>query len=91
MKTTDTQRLVRRIANLPVAVKVVLGTTTLSLSQVAQLQRGSTVILGQRVTEPVAGTVGRQPILLGHVYAQSGHYAVKIARLLERGERAGLE
>jgi flagellar motor switch/type III secretory pathway protein FliN len=70
--------LTERIAKLPVRVKVVLGSTTLMLHQVAQLQRGSTVLLGQRVSEPVSAVVGRRTVFRGSVYAQAGHYAVRV-------------
>ncbi|MCL8208250.1 MAG: FliM/FliN family flagellar motor C-terminal domain-containing protein [Actinomycetia bacterium] len=70
--------LTERITRLPVRVKVVLGSTTLMLHQVAQLQRGSTVLLGQRVSEPVRAVVGRRTVFRGSVYAKTGHYAVRV-------------
>lgn len=83
MTVSEPNGLTERIAKLPVRVKVVLGSTTLMLHQVAQLQRGSTVLLGQRVSEPVAGMVGRRTVFLGSVYAQGGHYAVKVQHRVE--------
>jgi flagellar motor switch protein FliM len=88
METTG--KLSARVAGLPVAVKVTLGETRLPLESVAQLQRGVTVLLDTRLTDPARGLVGEAEVFSGTVYTQFGRFAVRLDRIL-RSSVEGLD
>jgi flagellar motor switch protein FliM len=75
-------KLAAHIAHLPAQVKVLLGTTRLTLDQVARLDRGAMVLLEARITDPVRGTVGSTDAFVGTVVADHGNFGVKIERNL---------
>jgi len=55
------------ILSLPVTVQVVLGSTTLSVSNLMRLARGSIVSLDQRVGDPIKIMVSGRLIALGEI------------------------
>jgi flagellar motor switch protein FliM len=52
---------------LPIEIAVQLGSTSITLSQLANLRVGDMVILGQQVSAPLAAYVGAEKKL--HVWA----------------------
>ena len=76
-----------RVATLRVRVKVLLGTTRIPLDMVSRLERGTIVLLPDRVTDPVRGYAGPIQVFTGQVVSDHGNFAVKLGRnLLESVE-----
>lgn len=55
------------IMQIPVAVKVVLGSTTVSVASLAKLGRGAVIALDRKVGEPVDVTVNGRLVARGEV------------------------
>jgi flagellar motor switch/type III secretory pathway protein FliN len=69
-----------KILQVPVELEAVLGTATLTVGELAQLRRGSTVLLDQKVTDPVTVYAGPLEVCTGSVYAVRGQFAVRVDR-----------
>jgi len=54
----DRQQMEELVREMPVDLSVVLGSAQLTLTQLASLDAGDVVILGQKVTEPLRAKVG---------------------------------
>lgn len=57
----------RMILNIPVEVQIVLGSTEMPVSQLMELQKGSTVSLDRRIGEPVDVVVNGRRIARGEI------------------------
>lgn len=55
------------ILQIPVAVKVVLGSATISIANLAKLGRGAVIALNKKVGEPVDVTVNGRLVARGEV------------------------
>jgi flagellar motor switch protein FliN/FliY len=55
------------IMNIPVEVRIVLGSTEMAVSELMALQRGSTVALNRRIGEPVDMMVNGRQIARGEI------------------------
>ncbi len=66
-------------------VRIRFGQTTLSLRAALELQPGVLVDLRRPVGEPVEVLVHDRPIAQGEIVMVDGNYAVRIQRMLHRG------
>ncbi|GHC64642.1 flagellar motor switch protein FliN [Limoniibacter endophyticus] len=55
------------IMNIPVEVQIVLGSTTMSVSELMSLQKGATIALDRRIGEPVDVVVNGRRIARGEI------------------------
>lgn len=55
------------ILQIPVSIKVVLGTATISIANLAKLGRGAVIALNKKVGEPVDVTVNGRLVARGEV------------------------
>lgn len=55
------------IMNIPVEVQIVLGSTSMSVSELMSLQKGATIALDRRIGEPVDVVVNGRRIARGEI------------------------
>jgi flagellar motor switch protein FliN/FliY len=82
------------ILSIPVTVQVVLGGTTMPVSNLMKLGRGAVVSLDQKVGDPVNIVVNGRTIARGEVVVvdeESARYGVSLTEIIasSRDDRAG--
>ena len=73
----------KQIKKIGIPVQVVLGETTLSIEELAQLNQGSLVKLTSLAGEPVDLTASGEVIAKGEVVVMNENFGIRITQLLD--------
>lgn len=83
--TTGTPRNLNAILGIPVTVQIVLGSTTMPVSTLMKMQKGSVITLDQAVGEPVDIVINGRVIARGEVVVadeESSRFGVSLTELV---------
>ncbi|PWN05184.1 flagellar motor switch protein FliM [Rhodohalobacter mucosus] len=81
----DQKLLEEDLKRVEVDLKVLLGTTSMSLRQLISLTKGDTLMLNQPIEEPLKIRVGNQIKMTGYPGSMNGKRAVKIFNIVKNG------
>jgi flagellar motor switch protein FliM len=81
----DQKLLEEDLKRVEVDLKVLLGTTRMSLQQLISLSEGDTLMLDQPIEEPLKIRVGNQIKMTGYPGSMNGKRAVKIFNIAKNG------
>lgn len=73
------------IMNIPVDVQIVLGSAEMTVSDLMELQKGSTVALNRRIGEPVDVVVNGRKIACGEITVlenDPSRFGIKLTRII---------
>lgn len=77
------------IMNIPVEVKIVLGSAEMPVSELMELQKGSTVSLDRRIGEPVDVVVNGRRIARGEITvleSDPSRFGIRLTEIAGRSE-----
>ncbi len=69
------------LLDIATPLTAVLGSARMSVGELMELRRGATILLEQTVNDPVQVYAGSVEVCQGTVYAQRGHYAIRVETL----------
>lgn len=78
------------IMNIPVEVKIVLGSAEMPVSELMELQKGSTVSLDRRIGEPVDVVVNGRRIARGEITvleSDPSRFGIRLTEIAGRSEQ----
>jgi len=85
--TSQTQDIIEeRIQNTPIPIKVILGSTTVTVSDIVNLQKGDVVPLDQEIDEQVKVFVGDIHKFNGVPGVKRNKVSIKVSEVIEEGE-----
>lgn len=79
------------IMNIPVEVQIVLGSTTMSVSELMALRQGSTVSLDRRIGEPVDIVVNGRKIASGEITVldnDPSRFGIRLTQIVDAAKTA---
>jgi len=76
--SNDTNALIEAVGEVPVVVRVEIGTAQMRAREWAALSKGDVVALGRRIADPVILRVGGVEVARGELVELEGEVAVRI-------------
>ncbi len=64
----------------------VLGHATLTVGDLMHLRRGATILLEEKLSDPVTVYAGTVPVCEGRVYSSEGHFVIHIDKSWVAGQ-----
>jgi flagellar motor switch protein FliM len=76
-----------RIGPLSVRLDAVIGSATVTLGSLRHLRVGTTVVLAEKVDDPITLVIGGVPVFEGIPYSSNGRFAVRVSRVASPARR----
>jgi flagellar motor switch protein FliN/FliY len=70
------------LAGIHVRISVEVGSTSMTLSQLATLEKGSIIALDRKVGEPLDICANGSLVARGEIVAAEGHYGVRVTEII---------
>ena len=86
-KASAKQKAAAKLSRIPVKVQAVLGVARLTVSHLAELERGGVIELDRKIGEPVDVLVNGHPVGRGEIVVvddPTPHFAVRITDVFSR-------
>lgn len=81
-RTPEASHPVDLLAGIPVRVSVEVGSTSMSLSELAALEPGSVIALDRKVGEPLDICANGSLVARGEIVSVEGRYGIRITELV---------